>query len=112
MARFTNTNAEVHHLVKIQDQMPLWGIVELELQDGQTIEGVIIRSSIGNNAGSAGNSWPTSYYAEVAVKSLDGRTWLIDFLDVKRARDVTAHLMPDFEKVGLVRVVDLPDDEK
>lgn len=112
MARFTASTAEVHHLLKIQKQIPMWGILEFELQNGQIIVGLIMRSSFGNNAGSAGRPWPTSYYAEVTVQSVDSRTWLIDFLDVKFARDVSAQRMSDFENVGLVRFVVSPDDEK
>lgn len=112
MARFTTSSAEALHLVEMQGQIPVWGIVEFELRNGQKIEGLIMRSSFGNNAGSGGNPWPTSYCAEVTVQSIDGRAWLIDYLDVKSARDVSTRRMPDFEKVGLVRIVDFPDEKK
>ena len=54
MSRFTSSRGEVQHLFSIQKQLPKWGIVELELLDGRTIEGLITRISIGNTAGSAG----------------------------------------------------------
>jgi hypothetical protein len=92
-------------------QVPVWGIMEFELQDGRRFEGLIIRSSVGNNAGSGGSPWPTSYYAEVTIQSLDGRAWILDYLDVKFARDVTTQRMPDYEKAGLVRIIDFPDEK-
>lgn len=112
MARLTRSPAEVYHLIEVHKQIPPWGIVELNLESGQTIEGLIMRSSSGNNAGSGGTPWPTSYYAEVTVQSVDGRTWLIDYLDVKSARDVSSSRIGDFEKAGLVRIVDYPDEKK
>ena len=112
MARLTSSTAEAHHLIEMHKQIPSWGIVEFNLKNGQTIEGLIMRSNAGNNAGSGGNPWPTSYYAEVTVQSVDGRTWLIDYLEVKSARDVSAGRIGDFENAGLVRIVDYPDEKK
>lgn len=112
MTRFTASSAEIKHLVEINGQVPMSGIVELKLHNDQIIEGLIIRLSVGNNAGNVGNSSPTSYYGEVTVKSEDGQISPVDFLDVKSARDVTTQRMPTFEKLDIVKIVDYPKDEK
>lgn len=112
MGRFTTSAAEIQHIAKMHKQIPVWGIVVFELQNGQKIEGLVMRSNLGTDAGSGGNPWPTSYHAELTVQSIDGQAWLIDYLDVKSASDVTAQRMTEFQNAGLVSVVDLSDEKK
>lgn len=106
MTRYTVSNAEIIHLVKMNEQIPMTGIVLLELMNGQTIEGLITAMSTGNNAGKATNASATQYYGNMKVTSADGKSSTIDFLDVKSARDVSIQRMPEFERLGIVRIVD------
>mgnify|MGYP001300071499 CR=1 FL=1 len=105
MSRFTSSRGEVQHLFNIQKQVPVWGIVEIELLDGRTIEGLITSFSIGNTAGSAG---PLSHYAEVTIQTIDRQTLTIDYLDVKAARNLTKTRLPAYEAAGLAQVVNFP----
>jgi hypothetical protein len=108
MSRFTTTHAEVLHLSKITSTMPFFGIVEVHFQDGRVIEGVIRGTQTGNNF-TGGMTGPTAYNAEVTIETLQGHRDTIDLLDIARVQDVWATRRDTYEQAGLIKLVDLPD---
>jgi hypothetical protein len=71
MARWTENYQDQQHLAKIVEQMPIGGIVQITLCDGTTIEGVLRRMNIGNNAGRGG--W--AYYGDCEIETIAHQRW-------------------------------------
>jgi hypothetical protein len=102
MARWTENYQEVQHLSKIGEQMPIGGIAMIMLVDGRSIEGVLRRVNIGNNAGQGG--W--RYYGECEIETKEHQRWVIDYLDVKSAANLWSELKAaEYEKLGLIELV-------
>ncbi|MFG1213643.1 hypothetical protein V5F72_19360 [Xanthobacter flavus] len=112
MARLTESTFELQHLLELHNQVPIWGIVELVLMNGSVIEGVIISMKFANNAGSTENGFPTRYSAEVTIKTISGKIFTVDYLDLKFARNVTDRRIDDYHKAGILRIVDVGGDKK
>ncbi|MCZ2903231.1 hypothetical protein [Burkholderia thailandensis] len=108
MARFTTTPTEVLHLAKTMSTMPIFGIIEVHLQDGRAVEGVIRGSQTGNNF-TSGMKAPTAYYAEVTIQTLHGHQLTIDVLDIAQVQDVWATRSGAYEQAGLIQLVDWPN---
>ena len=102
MARWTSSHQEILHIANISQQMPIGGIVEIILQDGTRIEGVIRRINQGNNGGQGG--W--KYYGEVEIETKDNRRWVVDYLDIKSARNIWSDSKAkEYEDLGLITIV-------
>jgi hypothetical protein len=105
MPRFTDTYQDVKHLSEIGQQMPVGGIVEITLINGDTIEGVYRGGSVGNNAGAAG-SW--RYYGEATIETKSREQITVDYLDIRSVRLVWAQKAKEYEALGLIKIVDVP----
>lgn len=104
MARFTRTIAEQQNLARISTQMPVGGIVRIVLASGLTLEGVLRSISCGNNAGQGG--W--KYYGECQIEDKTGTRHTLDYLDIDDVIALNdAHTLDQYERLGLIRVVDL-----
>lgn len=102
MARWTETQSDQRRISEISQQMPIGGIVAITLIDGTTVEGVLRRVNVGNNAGRGG--W--CYYGECEIETKDFRRWVIDYLDIQTAasawNDANA---AEYERLGLISIV-------
>jgi hypothetical protein len=102
MARWTQTTQEQQHLARISEEMPIGGIARLELMNGQVLEGVLRRMNLGNNAGQGG--W--KYYGECELETKDRSRWVVDYLDIKSARNIwTDAIGAEYEALGLITIV-------
>jgi len=98
MARWTESARDERHLAEIQQQLPIGGIVELELSDGTPLEGVLRHENLGNNGGDGG--W--RYYGECEVDR-DGQRYVVDLLDCNSARSVwSEEKAREYEDLGLI----------
>lgn len=104
MARWTENYQEVQHLSKIAEQMPIGGIALITLVDGRSIEGVLRRVNMGNNAGQGG--W--SYYGECEIETKEHQRRVVDYLDVKSAVNLwSVSKTAEYEGLGLITIVKL-----
>lgn len=104
MARWTETKQDIMHIVNISKEIPIGGIVELELVDGTLIEGVPRRTNQGNNGGQGG--W--KYYGEIEIETKENYIRVIDYLDIKSARNVWSNeKAKEYEELGLITIVDI-----
>lgn len=101
MPRFTRTIQDQKHLSTIAQTIQPFGIIEITLIDGQVFEGVIRRSSLGNNAGKGG--W--QYYGEVEIETLQGQRVVIDYLDIQSTKDVWSSKSKNYEDAGLISIM-------
>jgi len=104
--RYTSTPQEIRHLVDVNEKIGLWGIRHITLTNGQKYIGLITGSKCGNNGVPH-----SAYYGEVTILTLDNKQINIDLLDIKSVFDVTDNVLSEFEKAGLVKIVDLPASE-
>lgn len=88
-------------LARISEQMPIGGIVLIALRNGATIEGVLRRVNIGNNAGQGG--W--RYHGECEIEAKDRQRWVIDYLDMESVTNVWDTRSKEYEKLGLIQIV-------
>ena len=95
MPRWTETYQDQIQISKIAQEMPIGGIVSITLKGGRNIEGVLRRSNVGNNAGEGG--W--KYYGECEIETLDKQRYIIDYLDIESAIDVSSE-----NKIGRAHV--------
>lgn len=103
MVQWTETNKDVLHIVKISKEMPIAGIVELELVDGKHIEGVLRKVNIGNNAGRGG--W--KYYGELEIETKRKKICVIDYLNIKSAKNVWSNdKAKEYEELGLITIIE------
>ncbi len=101
MPRWTETHEDQVAIAKIGQEMPLGGLVEVTLTDGQELEGVLLRSNAGNNAGQGG--W--QYYGECEVQSKTGQRWVIDYLDIKSVKNIwSPEKAEEYENLGLIKI--------
>lgn len=101
MARFTQNDNEIRHLVEIERSAPLFGIVRITLVNGSVIEGVIRGASSGNNFQS-GMLRPTAYKTERTIQSLDGTLHVVDTLDVKSIADIWEQKKQAYADAGII----------
>jgi hypothetical protein len=102
MARWTENFADLNHIADISRQIPIGDIAHIALKDGTTIEGIVRRVNLDNNAGQGG--W--KYCGECEVEKKDHSHLTLDFLDIKAASslwdDPTA---AEYERLGLISIV-------
>lgn len=102
MARWTNTYKDTIHLTTISEQMPIAGIVRLELLNGIILEGVIRRLHLGNNAGEGG--W--KYYGECELEDVNKQRYVVDYLDIMNAKNIwTDEKAKEYEALGLITIL-------
>jgi len=107
MARYTSERNEIKHIIQIDRQIPMGGIVEIKLNSGGNEEGVLMSSHSGNNGG-AGGSW--QYYGELTLMTKNRRIINIDLLDIKSILQAwTDTKITEYENLGLIKMVDYPD---
>lgn len=107
MARFTSNHSEVRHIARINEMMPVYGVVRITLTDGQEFEGAIRSFHVGNNGRAGGGlSAPWQFFGEVTIETLDGGLFAIDYLDIERADDMSGMLMDRYIEAGLYTVID------
>lgn len=101
MPRWTTTLQEQVRIAEVSRDLPIGGLVEIELIDGGRLEGVLHRSNVGNNAGTGG--W--QYYGECEVQSKGGQRWVVDFLDIASVRNAwSEQLAAEYEELGLIEI--------
>jgi hypothetical protein len=89
-------------IARINQEMPIGGIVEITLTDGKIIEGILRRNNVGNNAGQGG--W--QYYGECEIETKDNQRWVIDYLDIESARNAWSdEKAREYENLGLIKIV-------
>lgn len=103
MARFTQSLKDVKHLVSVQGALPIAGIVQCTLANGEVVEGVIRGASQGNN-GQYLNPAAMQYYAEVTIEGLNGNTRTIDYLDIVAVADVWAQRSAAYADAGRIKI--------
>ncbi|MCQ1778246.1 hypothetical protein NOJ05_13645 [Neorhizobium galegae] len=103
MARWTRSAEERNHVSRIGGEVTQASIVMLTLKNGQRIEGAVRRFQSGNNAGIGG--W--QYYGEVEIEGPEAR-YTIDFLDIDRVDNVWEMRKDEYEKAGIIEIVDYP----
>ena len=101
MARWTSNRSDEAHLVEISKQMPIGGIVLINLHDGMSIEGVVRRINVGNNGGQGG--W--HYYGGCEIEGADSRSTVVDYLDIDSVIDVWSTRSAEYERLGLITIV-------
>jgi hypothetical protein len=103
MARWTESFADINKIATVSQQMPVAAIVKIVLDDGRTIEGVLRRINVGNNAGEGG--W--KYYGECEIETKERQRWVIDYLDVKSAANAwNDSIAAEYQQLGLITIVD------
>lgn len=104
MPQWAQTHDEIVHLVETSKKIPIGGIAEITLNNGQIIEGIIRRTSQGNNAGRDGH-W--CYYGEIEVETKEKLRWVLDYSEITDAKNVwTKEKSKEYEKLGLITIVD------
>lgn len=107
MARWTESQKDIETLVNVSNQIPFGGIAEITLINGTILEGIIHRQSQGNNAGRDGK-W--AYYGELELETKDRQRWVIDFLEIKSARNVwNESKSKEYENLGLIEICEYPE---
>jgi len=102
MPRWTQTRQDQEQITRIGRDMPIGMIVYITLIDGRSFEGVLRRINAGNNAGEGG--W--QYYEECEIESLDGKRWIIDYLDIQSVIGAwTDERAAEYEKAGLITIL-------
>lgn len=104
MARWTSSAAEALHLSEISQKLS-GGVQGFTLKNGVFIEGVLRSTDIGNNF-EVGKP-VTAYYGGVSLDTFMGPVEL-DLLDVQDIADAPLDRLADYEKAGLITLVDLP----
>lgn len=104
MTRFTQNNAEIMHLIDIQKNLPIGGILQINFRDGTVFEGVARGANSGNNF-QGGMLRPTAYRADISIQSIDGAIHVIDLLDVQSVINVWEQRKQAYIDAGLVTVV-------
>ncbi|WP_421174633.1 hypothetical protein [Aeromonas enteropelogenes] len=106
MARWTVTFDDQKHIATIGQQIPIGGIARIMLKDGTTIEGVLRRLNVGNNAGRGG--W--QYYGECEIETKDRSRWVVDYLDINSATSFwNEEVAAEYEQLGLITIVKSSD---
>lgn len=82
MARFTQNDQEIAHLIKLEDNLPNFGFLSLKLFDGRKIEG-LIRGASGGNDFKEGMNKPTAFKGDRTIEKADGTLVVIDLLDIE-----------------------------
>jgi len=102
MARWTESNQDQIQIAKVSQEMPIGGLVEITLLNGEKFEGVLQRSNLGNNAGQGG--W--QYYGECEIQTKDHQRWVIDFLDIESAQNIWSdEKAKEYKGLGLIKIV-------
>ena len=81
MARWTESTADINHMVAISKHIPVGDIVRIVLKNGTVIEGVFRRMNIENNGGQGG--W--KFCGECEIETKDHSRFVLDYLDIKSA---------------------------
>jgi hypothetical protein len=87
------------------NDLPVSGIIRARLKDGSNIEGLIRGFSSGNNGPSF-----DKFFGGVILQSIDGKTTEIDVLDIENFMDVWNERHADFERKGLIKLIDWPTE--
>ena len=103
MARLTQNDAEIRHLIEIVHKSPFTGILQITLKDGTVHEGVGRGGSVGNNFKS-GMRGPTAYYAEETIQSLDGTMHTLDVLDMHSIVNVWEQKKQAYVDAGIITI--------
>lgn len=104
MARIANSVQEVEHVRKIMQDLQ-YGIHRIKLRNGRDLEGVILIGRSGNTAG-RGGSW--GCWGEIVLKQKDGREITVDVLDIVSSQNMWDQLSGEYEKLGLIEIVNYP----
>lgn len=108
MPRWATTREEQIHVARISQNMPIGGIVLVELSSGAAPFQAVLRGErAGNNAGQGG-VW--KYYGEIDVETLSGERHTLDYFDLKNVTRVSDSAVMDmFHRAGLITFRDLPN---
>ncbi|PBN43880.1 hypothetical protein [Sphingobium sp. D43FB] len=101
--RWSDNDAEAIHLARLNETMPLGGIVRVIMKDGILVEGAVRGCYVGNN-GNEGYSW--RYRGSITIQCLNESIHEFDLLDVARFEDVTKERGALYEEAGLIMFVD------
>jgi hypothetical protein len=106
MFRWSNSNEEARHIVRITRSIPAWSIIEFTMKNGKAIEGVTREGGFSENNRGEGGLWKVR--SGMVVEDLDGTKHAIDFLDVQSAKDVFSARREEYHRKGLIAFLDYP----
>ena len=99
MARWTESTADINHMVSISQNIPVGDIVRVVLKNGTVIEGVFRRMNIENNAGQGG--W--KFCGECEIETKDHSRFVLDYLDIKSASSIwNDPVSTEYHNLGLI----------
>ena len=102
MARWTESYLDVEHISRISLQVPITAIIKVQLKTGESIEGVLRRSNVGNNGGQRG--W--RYYGELEIETKDHQHHVLDYLDIQVVSSTSSpERLKEYEDLGLITIV-------
>lgn len=108
MAQWTEDRTEIAHVAKINKEVLEAGaLVEIRLKNGLNYQGRLVGMNIGNNAREV--IPPNAMYSNIRIEQVDRSLVDIDARDVLFARSAWDRLKDDFERRGIIEIVDLPN---
>jgi hypothetical protein len=105
MSRWTNKREEVSRISEVAQKLSGNMIVLIELESGESIEGVLRSLSMGNNASTALNDGRWLYYGNFDLQTLDGQLHNIDMIAVRSIINIWSEKSSEYEKAGLIQII-------
>lgn len=105
MSKWTNDPTELKRISEISQKIVGMAIVEVTLDSGQTLEGVIRNLSMGNNASTALKDGRWLYYGNFDIETIEGRRFNLDMCNVKHVVNVWQQRKKAYEYAGLISIV-------
>ena len=115
MARWATTPSEIRQIATVSEMLKDFQmIIRVHPLGGfRPIDGVLRSMNMGNNGGQTVGSWdrrgPWHYYGEVTIETITAQTMTIDFLDIASIQNIWDESVDDFERAGIIQVVDWPN---